>query len=108
MVIAISDDLTGERRKEAITAGPPYVDTDPGYPELTDAAGFEHVQFADVTTEYLQTLTAWWREWDAAAVELIEIVGNDDYIERQANRSRAITAIRDGLLRRYLISAVRT
>lgn len=82
MVIAISDDLTGERRKEAITAGAPYVDTDPGYPELTEAAGFEHVESTDVTTGYLDTLTAWWREWDAEAVELIEIVGNDDYMKR--------------------------
>lgn len=56
----------------------------------------------------LETLTAWWDEWETESVGLRRIVGNDDFNEREANRMRAIRAIEDGLLRRYLISEVRT
>ena len=107
-VIAVADALTGELREEAIAAGPPHVDTDVAYPDLMRAAGFEDVDIADVTPEYLETLTAWWDEWETESVELRRIVGDEDFTERQANRMRAIRAVHDGLLRRYLVSGVRT
>ena len=107
-VISVGDDLNADQREEAIAAGPPHVDADPSYAELMRAAGFEHVEATDVTAQYLETLTAWRDEWDTESVELKRIVGDDEFNERQANRTRAIRAIEDGLLRRYLISGVRT
>lgn len=107
-VIAVGHDLNPDQREEAIAAGPPNVDTDLAYPDLMRTTGFEHVETTDVTREYLETLTAWWDEWETESVELRRIVGNDDFNERQANRMRTIRAIEDGLLRRYLISGVRT
>ena len=107
LVIAVCDKITGGRRKEAITAGPPYVDTDLAYPDLMHAAGFGQVEAADVTAEYLETLTAWWRAWDAASAELARIVGDDEFAERQANRMRAIRSVQSGLLCRHLMSGVR-
>ena len=107
-VIALGDDLTGKRLEEAIAAGPPHVATDRAYPDLMRVAGFEDVEIADVTPEYLETLTAWWREWETESVELNRIVGADDFRERQANRMRAIRAAQNGLLRRYLVSGVRS
>ena len=107
-VIAVGDDLTGKQREEAIAAGPPHVATDLAYPDLMRVAGFEDVDTADLTPEYLDTLTAWRDEWETESVELELIIGQGDYRERQANRTRAIRAIQDGLLRRYLITGVRT
>jgi hypothetical protein len=107
-VIAVSEGLSAEQREEAIAAGPPHVDADLSYPDLMHAAGFDHVEATDVTRLYLHTLTSWWREWETESVELRRILGGDDYTERQANRKRAIRAVRDGLLHRYLISGVRT
>ena len=107
-VIAIGDDLNGEKREEGIASGPPHVDADLTYPDLMRAAGFEHVEATDLTTEYLETLKAWRDEWVTESVELKLIVGEDDYHERQANRMRAIRAAQNGLLRRYLITGVRT
>lgn len=107
-VIAVNDEATGTEREEAIAAGPPHVDTDHTYPELMEMAGFSHVEVTDLTPEYLATLTAWWREWDAAADELAAIVGDDDFQERQTNRARAIRSVEAGLLRRYLITGTRT
>lgn len=107
-VIAVGDDLTGEQLEEAIAAGPPHVATDRAYPDLMRVAGFEDVETAEVTPEYLETLTAWRDEWETESVELRRIVGADDFNERQANRMRAIRAIEDGLLRRYLVSGVRS
>jgi hypothetical protein len=106
-VIAVGDDLNADQRDEAIAAGPPHVASDQAYPDLMRAVGFEHVETADVTTEYLETLTAWWREWETESVDLRRVVGDDEYTERQANRMRAIRAVQDGLLRRYLITGVR-
>jgi cyclopropane fatty-acyl-phospholipid synthase-like methyltransferase len=107
-VIAVSHEATGTQREEAIAAGPPHVDTDREYPDLMEAAGFHNIEATDVTAEYLETLTAWWREWDTASVELAPIVGQDEFTERQTNRMRAIRPVRAGLLSRYLISATRT
>lgn len=107
-VIAVSDDLNSEKREEAIAAGPPHVDADLSYPELMRAAGFQHVEATDLTTEYLDTLTAWRDEWETESVELELIIGQGDYRERQANRTGAIRAIQAGLLRRYLVTGVRT
>lgn len=106
-VIAVSDEATGAQREEAVVAGPPHVDTDLAYPDLMKAAGFDQVEVLDVTTEYLATLTAWLREWDAAADDLVSIVGEDGFGERQANRFRASKSVGAGYLRRYLVSGIR-
>ena len=106
-VIAIADGLTADEADRAVDSGPVHVDAGRGYPALLSAAGFESVKLTDVSDEYLATSVAWVREWDAESVELQQLVGTDDFVERQASRRQAIEATRDGLLRRYLISAIR-
>ena len=106
-VIAVADDLSDDETDQAADAGPVHVEAGPGYPELMAAAGFESVELTDVSDEYLATSAAWVREWDAESVELEQLVGTDDFAERQTSRRQAIEAISDGLLGRYLISAIR-
>jgi SAM-dependent methyltransferase len=106
-VIAHADGLTGDESAAAFAAGPDHADAGAGYPSLLAAAGFDNADAADVTDAYVMTLAAWVREWDAEAVELAQIVGADEFAERQAKRRRAIDVAHRGLLRRYLITATR-
>ena len=106
-VIAVADDLTPAERHRAIDAGPDHVAARDGYPEMLDAAGFDNVEFWDVTAEYRITLEAWIREWEAEAAGIIGLVGAGEFEERQGRRHRASAAVDDGLLQRWLISARR-
>jgi cyclopropane fatty-acyl-phospholipid synthase-like methyltransferase len=104
-VIAVADDLTQAERHRAIDAGPDHVASLDGYPKMLDAAGFQAVEFLDVTAEYRITLEAWIREWEAEAAGIIGLVGAGEFEERQGRRHRASAAVDDGLLQRWLISA---
>lgn len=107
VVIALADGLSRNMIAAAIEAGPPEVEAGPGYPRLMTTAGFAAVDMVDVTEDYLMTLRAWVREWDAESTALRRLVGADDFAERQANRRRAIKAVKEGLLRRYLITSAK-
>jgi len=107
LVIAVSDGLSPVETNIALEAGPEHIDAGPGYPALMEAAGFEDIQVIDVTDEYVATLTGWIREWEADSAELEQLMGIDEFAERQTRRSQAIASARDGLLQRYLISAIR-
>ena len=65
------------------------------------------IDVTDVTADYLTTLLAWVREWDAETAALVPIVGADELAEQQATRRTAVVGIERGLLRRYLITALR-
>jgi hypothetical protein len=107
LVIAVADGLSAAETNIALDAGPEHIDAGPGYLALMDAAGFEDVEVIDVTGEYLVTLTAWIREWDADSTELEQLMGVEEFAERQTRRRKALATARDGLLQRYLISATR-
>ena len=107
LVIAVADGLSVAETDVALDAGPEHIDAGPGYPALMDAAGFEDVEVIDVTDDYLATLAAWIRAWDADSTELQQLIGVDEFTERQMRRRQAHATARDGLLRRCLISARR-
>ncbi|MCH8991958.1 MAG: hypothetical protein IIA44_09460, partial [Acidobacteria bacterium] len=44
---------------------------------------------------------------DAESAELEDLLGADEFAEGQSSRRQELAAVRDGLLVRYLISAVR-
>jgi len=107
LVIAVADRLSAAETLTAIEAGPEQVAAESGYSMLMDAAGFEDVDVIDVTDEYLVTLSAWLRAWEAESTEIQRLIGVDQFAERQTSRRQALEKATDGLLRRYLISAIR-
>lgn len=107
LVIAVADGLSAEETDRVLDVGPEHIATDDGYPSLLEAAGFEGVDVLDVTKEYLVTQAAWIREWDTESFELEQLLGADEFAERQSRRRRALATVRAGLMRRYSISAVR-
>ena len=102
-VVAAADGVSARD----IEAGPEYVDAEPGYPLLMTAAGFDNVDLAEVTDEYAATLSTSIRARDAESAELEDLLGADEFAEGQSSRRQELAAVRDGLLVRYLISAVR-
>jgi hypothetical protein len=107
LVIAVADGLSVEETARALDAGPEYIAAGDDYPALTDQAGFADIETIDVTDEYRATLDVWIRAWDAESIGLEWLLGVDEFDERQARRRRALSAIAEGLVRRYLFSAER-
>lgn len=107
LVIAAADGLSAEEADRVLDVGPEHIATGDGYPYLLQAAGFEGVDVVDVTDEYLATKAAWIHEWDAESFELEQLLGAE-FAERQSRRRRALATVQAGLMRRYLISAVRS
>lgn len=91
----------------ATEAGPPYPDAGVGYEAMMEEVGFVDVQTEDVGDEFLDTTRAWVREWDAEAEAMKDVVGIEEFVERQSKRRLAASAIERGLLRRFLISGRR-
>ena len=104
LVIVVSEGLSTVDRDEAIVAGPEFVRAEPGYRALMTESGFVDVELEDVTPEYAETAAAWRTEWDREAEELKQLVGHDEFLERQARRERSSLAIESGLLRRFLVT----
>lgn len=109
LVIAIADDLTAQEKTRMADddIGPDYADGGPGYPLLMESAGFGRVDVHDLSAEYLDTTSAWIRERVAEAAELQAIWGRETFDERMASQRRSLEAVRDGRLRRYLVTGVR-
>lgn len=70
------------------------------------AAGFDDVELVDVSDQYLVTLSAWIAARDAESAALEPLLGVAEFAEGQESRLLEAAAIREGLLRRYLVSGV--
>ena len=108
LVITVAGGLSIEETDRALNVGPEHIAAGDGYRSLIEAASFDVVDIVDVTDEYLLTQEAWIQGRDAESVELERLLGVEKFIEKQSREREALAAIRDGLMRRYLISAVRS
>jgi hypothetical protein len=70
-------------------------------------AGFDDISAIDVTSEYRSTLRRWLDATDRHETLIREIIGNDTYEERSAQRKRDLQAVDDGLLSRFIYTATR-
>lgn len=70
-------------------------------------AGFTDISADDRTAEYRTTLAGWIAATRRREEAIREIVGDEDYETRAANRVASLAAIDDGLLSRFLYTATR-
>ncbi len=77
------------------------------YESMLGTAGFDDVAAVDLTGEYRATLQRWIDATDRREAELREVMGDDLFDERRANRRQTLTAIDDGLLSRFQYTARR-
>ena len=105
-VITFAEGLTAEQKVWAGGHSPEQIDAGPGYPALLVAAGFDDYAVTDVSDAYAETVDDWIAAWDAEFVEIEALVGVEEFSDRQVRLRRAADAARQGLRRRYLITAV--
>lgn len=106
-VIHTPSGLSSSEERTAAELGPTEV-TAVGTPEeLTDDAGFSILRSEDVTDDFLETAEAIVRVRERFADELRRAEGPDVYEEEQAEKRGYLRGIRQGLLRRSLIAAIK-
>lgn len=71
------------------------------------SAGFDDVDVTDVTVEFLDTARSWQREYNRHADEVMQIIGEKEWEERQSNRAGLRRGIEEGLLQRVLVTGRR-
>jgi len=72
-----------------------------------DRAGFVDIDLVDMSENYLTTLEGWVQTWKDDSASLIELFGADEYNDRMRKRQVDITAVREGLLKRHLVSGTK-
>lgn len=105
--ISAAPGLSRAARRRAALAGPPASIVRTSYPSLLRSAGFVGIDERDVTPEYLAVARGKRDAFERLAVELTDVLGEQEFAELQVKRRLAIAAIEDGLLRRALFMAHR-
>jgi hypothetical protein len=67
------------------------------------AAGFRDVEITDVTDSFLETVSAWQREFLRHESALREVIG-DEWEDRVSDQADMIGGVEQGLLRRVLVA----
>ena len=105
--ITLTAGISDEERARAIRLGNEHVDAGPGHAVLMEQAGFDQVEVTDVSDGYLVTMERWTRAWQDDSVALSELVGDEEYQARMERQAVDIAAVKEGLLKRYLVSGVK-
>ncbi len=87
--------------------GPSAVALPTSYPSLLRTAGFTDIVATDVTDEYASTQQRWIDATNRNEVAIRQLVGNDTFDERADSRRQTLRAVGDGLLSRFMYTAVR-
>ena len=104
-VIALSPDLSEPERKIALEGSPPFVEAPAEYSVLLGQSGWRLVERTDVTAEFARALRALLHGMRSRAVALTELLGPEEFAEREEYRQAGVTATSRGLLRRELFVA---
>ena len=106
-VIHPAPGLSRAQRRRAARDGPPAVLNARPYEEMLAAAGFVDVGATDCTNEFGRVEAAWLEQYDRHQAALGDLLGQDAFAERQASKRAKLRAIRDGILRRTILTARR-
>jgi hypothetical protein len=107
LTIEVADNLDKRDRRRAAAAGPPAIATRSTYPSLLRTAGLASIERIDVTADYRVTASARMDARNAHAQAFADEFGADELRERNAEGERRLSAIDDGLLKRFLYVAHR-
>lgn len=69
-----------------------------------ERAGLEHVAVSDLTEEFLAVARAWQSEFFGHGDELRQLLGEQEWEQRQSDRQGMIRGIEEGLLKRLLVT----
>jgi ubiquinone/menaquinone biosynthesis C-methylase UbiE len=106
-VIHLSPGLGARDRRRARRDGPMAVATTSTYPSMLASAGFVDVIATDRTEEFARVAAAWIEQRELHRDALEALLGKELLEQRQASATATLQAVRDGLLRRSMLEAVR-
>ena len=93
----------GEKdRARAIDLGPPHVAPRTDYAEMLRLTGWATVEQRDLSARFLDSAKAYRKIDRASEVELVALLGTEDYQLRMEKGAKNIAAITEGILRRDL------
>ena len=107
LTIHVAPGLPAAARLRAAREGPRAVATGSDHLTLLRNAGYVDAIEIDATATFLHTARAWLQESERLGDELAPLEPPGAFAERQAERSKMIAAMEDGLLLRSLYSARR-
>ena len=105
--IVVAPGLDSATRRRARQSGPRAVGTTSDTRRLLRSAGFVDVDVLDVTEAFLTTASAWIAENERRAEAMAARETPEAFEQRQRERAVQRGAVREGLLRRELVSARR-
>ena len=103
-VIDWAEDIADAQKEQADVFGKEFMDSGPGYRKLMEESGFEDVSTDDVTDVYADVLERWIAEWAAESAAVSEVMGAAVFADRMTRRGADLTAVRQGLMKRFLVS----
>ena len=101
-VIAPAPSLSESDYKEALEAGPPFVEVPGNYASMLRDSGWQVLEIRDVTEEYLQSLRTLVESMIAMQDAVTEALGIDEYQEQLERRQFQVVALDRGLLVREI------
>ncbi len=107
-VILISPDLSEAYCRQAVEQGPSFMAAKDSYPNMLEAAGWELVDHADLSTEFLETLRVMLDNELHHAGDLESLLGKEEALIRLSRTRSYINGLEQGLMRRELFHAVPT
>lgn len=104
ITVEISPGLAKTQHRKAAVRGPRAVVSKKPADELMIAARFTDVAVHDVTEDFLRTARSWFKGFDEYRHDLEQVLGAEEWTERQTDRRSMIEAIEEGLLRRLIVT----
>jgi len=107
-VISISPALSAVNYRRAVDNGPPFIESDAGYPVLLEQAGWEINKCIDVTDGFTDVCGVLIAEEKSRRDALIDLYSEQEIIEKEQSRQSKFEVLCDGLLRReiFVVSPV--
>ena len=102
--IEIAPALSKPQHRRAALRGPRAVVSTRPAGQLMGAARFSDVSVTDVTDDFLGTARGWLTEFNRHETELKQVLGAQNWEDRQTDRAAMIDAVEAGLLRRYVVT----
>ena len=102
--VEIAPGLSKSQHRRAALRGPRAVVSTRPAGQLMSAARFSDVTVTDVTDDFLGTARAWFIEFNRYEGELKQVLGAQNWEDRQTDRAAMIDAVEAGLLRRHVVT----
>ena len=101
-VIAPAPSLSESDYKDAIEAGPPFVEVPGDYASLLKESDWAVLELIDVTAEYAASLRILVKNMAAMADAIAAAIGMDEFLEQKQRRETQVAALDRGLLVREI------